>query len=356
MKYSLVSILFTLITLQLQAQVKDSLPPIEQEDFSIYENVEVAGNANTIKYCTSKILGGSPSRIFSIGYDYQLPYSFTAGQLINRAIAEEKSNVTAQGLRISANVPIISNTKWLISLGANYWQTNYDYSSSVIHPLNAALNHSGLNTMGVNSTLFKPLNGKHFILAQPSFDWSGNFDLFKTLPDQSLRVSATVLFGWKKHDRSMFAVGVTRTFRAGQVNYLPVILYNYTYPNRKWGYEILFPARAHVRYNLNARNLLFVGYELEGANYFLPKLNAITGNELTDAYLRRSELRFRLNYDFSIYNFLWLSVQAGLRLNYVYNVDQGEFFRSITSDRPYMIENKMGITPYFNISLNLVSP
>jgi hypothetical protein len=78
--------------------------------------------------------------------------------------------------------------------------------------------------------------------------------------------------------------------------------------------------------------------------------------ENVDLELRRSELRFRLIYDHAITRLLWFSVQAGLRYNWQFNVDDGDFFRSLFSDDPYVFENTIGNPLYAQISLSWVSP
>ncbi|MBN8702461.1 MAG: hypothetical protein J0M08_05325 [Bacteroidetes bacterium] len=337
------------------AQNIDSLMQ-QEEDYSMYDNAEVVSQNSTPRYCTSKILGGSPSKLISIGYDYQLPYTITSGVLPIKNIIEETTTINStQGWRFSANIPIISNTKWLISLGANYWNVVYDFKTNPIHPFSKTLAQNSLTTSGLNTTIFKPINGSTFILAQAAGDWSSNLSIGENFTTEALRISGALVYGWKKHDRKQFGVGISRTYRAGEVNILPVLLYNYTYPNRKVGYEMLLPARAAVRYTANSRNILLFGYELEGNSFYLKNIDSLSTKKM-NVNFRKSELRFRLTYDFSVYKFLWLSIQAGYRIGYLYNVDEGEFFRGFTGDQPYLLENKIQSAPYVNISLNLVSP
>ena len=143
---------------------------------------------------------------------------------------------------------------------------------------------------------------------------NGNYELGATTNAPNIgntKYSGTAIWGKRPHDRLQWGVGLSRTYRAGELNYIPVFMYNYTSENRKWGTEILFPARAAYRRKINARNVLLAGYELEGASYRLynTKFNA------QNLELRRSEVRFRLDYQRQIKGFLWLGVQAGVMLN-----------------------------------------
>lgn len=358
MKKNILIVLVSLIALNAQAQVDSTAT--DEEDFSQYANMELSGGAK--RFCTSKVLGMSPNKLISLGYDFQTAHTLDNTDP-NAAKAESKTGnariSAAHGVRVAANFPLLSNTKWLINLGGNYWQTQYDMSSHskdnyFIHQLH----HHPLSTLGLNLTVFKPLDEKHFILAFVSADANGNFVLFDNqIGNYIERSKYTVVgfYGWKRSDLSMIAVGASRTYRPGALGIIPLILFNHTFENRKWGIESLFPARLNVRRSFNPRNLLMFGYELEGNSYSI--INRATGvSPYGPLELRRSELRPRITYEKSLAGFIWLSVQAGYRIAYNFNIDDKDYFRLIGSDRPYYMENTLGGAFYFNVSLNLVSP
>jgi hypothetical protein len=135
-----------------------------------------------------------------------------------------------------------------------------------------------------------------------------------------------------------------------------VFFYNYTYPNRKWGIEALFPARAAVRRTFNSRNLLLFGYELEGQSYAIKSPLLMSEYGIHHAELRRGEARIRFTYEKSLSGFIWMSLQAGYRVNTAFNLDNGDFFRGPLGKQPYLMENKAGNAPYLMLSINLVSP
>ena len=151
------------------------------------------------------------------------------------------------------------------------------------------------------------------------------------------------------------------------MNYIPVVMYNYTSVNRKWGTEILFPARASYRRKFNSRSLLLAGYELEGTSYRLYNMenNVQTADptifvKKSSYELRRSELRFRLDYQRQLKGFVWLAIQGGIRYDLSYNVDAldggNDFFRGFFGSQSYLMLNQVGLAPYVNVSINLVSP
>jgi hypothetical protein len=110
--------------------------------------------------------------------------------------------------------------------------------------------------------------------------------------------------------------------------------------------------------------MLFAGYELEGQSYRLWRGgDAASGNlRNEDLEIRRGEIRLRMVYEFSLKDFLWMSIQTGYRINYRYDVDRlqdgKEVYRAfgLASDAPYVMVNQLTNPLYFNISLNLVSP
>jgi hypothetical protein len=184
------------------------------------------------------------------------------------------------------------------------------------------------------------------------------------MPLKYTKYSAALIYGKRTSEKKQWGVGVARTYRVGELNYIPIIFYNSTDVANKWGTEILFPARAHVRRTINSRNMLFAGYELEGQSArWWRGGDAASGNlRNEDLEIRRGEIRLRMVYEFSLKDFLWLSIQGGYRINYRYDVDRlqdgKEVYRAfgLASDAPYVMVNQLTNPLYFNISLNLVSP
>ena len=233
-----------------------------EDDFSQYANVGFA-DAGSKRFCSPKIEGLSPAKLISIGYDFQAPYTANAGALAstiagNDLFGAESANVrSTDGLRLACNIPVVSKTNLVWQMGANYWNTQYRYEdpANLVNPVNQSLAQFGLRTAGINTTLFKPLNQKEFILFQGSADLSGTYNL-NLQPARFLKYSAAVIYGRRPSEKKQWGVGVARTYRVGELNYIPVVLYNATDARNKWGVEMLFPARAHVRYAINPRNLL----------------------------------------------------------------------------------------------------
>lgn len=358
------------ISLLANAQTDTATTPkknTEDEDFSMYDEVGFV-DQSAKRYCSPKIEGLSPAKLISLGFDFQGPYKMTLDTFnnnINQGSPENGISTVTSGARFSCNIPVVSKTSLVWQMGANYWESGYNITNQttaasgyVENPMLKSLQSNGLRTMGVNTTLFKPLNDKNFLLFQGSADMSGDYD-WNLMPAKFMKYSAALIYGKRPSERKQWGLGLSRTYRAGELNYIPILLFNYTDAANKWGTEILFPARAHVRRTINSRNMIFAGYELEGQSYRLYRMESIRNQDLE---IRRAEIRLRLVYEFSLKDFLWMSIQAGYRINYRYDVDRlnngEEIFRAfgLLSKEPYIMKNTLTNPFYFNISLNLVSP
>ena len=357
----------TPILAQTETESTDSYDDI---DWSLYDDLGFE-DESIKRYANAKIEGLSPAKLISFGYDFQSPYTITPGDLtlgdgtiIAGGEAEALQVNSTAGIRAGFNLPVVSQTNLVWQMGANYWNTSYNYAeapTSADNPLHQTLSEHGLRTSGVNTTIYKPLDEEQFILFQGSADMSGTYGS-SLIPAQYLKYSAAVLWGKRPTEKKQWAVGVARTYRVGELNYIPVILYNKTSANNKWGTEALFPARVHVRRTINPRNMVFLGYELQGQSFRM--YENLPGFDIRDEDLeiRRGEIRVRAIYEFSLKNFIWMSVQAGYRINYRYDVDRlasgPDIYRAFgLLDSPdYAQLNALTNPFYVNVSVNLVSP
>ena len=357
----------TPILAQTETESTDSYDDI---DWSLYDDLGFE-DESIKRYANAKIEGLSPAKLISFGYDFQSPYTITPGDLtlgdgtiIAGGEAEALQVNSTAGIRAGFNLPVVSQTNLVWQMGANYWNTSYNYAeapTSADNPLHQTLSEHGLRTSGVNTTIYKPLDEEQFILFQGSADMSGTYGS-SLMPAQYLKYSAAVLWGKRPTEKKQWAVGVARTYRVGELNYIPVILYNKTSANNKWGTEALFPARVHVRRTINPRNMVFLGYELQGQSFRM--YENLPGFDIRDEDLeiRRGEIRVRAIYEFSLKNFIWMSVQAGYRINYRYDVDRlvsgPDIYRAFgLLDSPdYAQLNALTNPFYVNVSVNLVSP
>lgn len=326
-----------LLTFSATAQVTDT-SAVDDFDYSKF------GDAEGVKrYATQKVLNQTPNRIVSLAYEYQGGFDMPGGPSFpNQTYRVNRIS----GIRGQLNIPVISNTKLIWQIGANYWRSGYNFES-VNNAFVSKLNTNGMHTAGLNTTIFKPLNEKNFLIFQASADVNGVFEGFDEINSKAVTLSATAIYGWKKSENNMIGVGVSRTYRAGQLIYVPVLLWNKNF-NDKWGMELLLPARGHLRRNFSTSNILQLGFELEGNQYWMR-----TPSPNGQVFIQRGELKPRVMWDKKLKGFFWLNMQAGFRYNWRFDVmneydarkDNQLFFRSALTN-PF----------YFSVGLNFVSP
>ncbi len=337
LKKILIVTALSLATFAINAQL-DSTKTNDEFNFEEFGD---ADNKVIKNYCTSKVNYLSPTKLISVGYEAQNTFDITG--------PSQKGSASIAGFKLGLNAPVISRSNIIVNLGLNYWNSGINYKTEPIN--NLFRNTNALNSLGLNTTIFKPLNNKNFIIFQASGDINGNYTTISNIDTKGLTVSSTLVYGWKKDDNQMFGVGLTRTYRAGALLHIPVIFYNKTF-NKKWGIESFFPGRAHVRRNFSPSSYLMLGYELEGNSYYI---NRVVGSN-QDLYLRRGELKPRIMFEKKLAGFIYLSAQTGLRINYRF---EGFATKNPVKDEIPLFPiagNKTSNPLYFNISINLVSP
>jgi hypothetical protein len=354
----------------------------KEEDYSIYDDYELKDDTPVKRYASPKIKGMSPRKFISLGYDIQLPYDYEFSNVRfpqdanGFDVDEDNPNVNETGtidytggIRFGSNIPIISKTSFVWQSGINYLDTRYNISPENNSPetvtlsngrqarsLARILDEDGLRNLNWSNTFFFPLNEKEFFVFRGQMDLSGNYSLDDFQPLNTIRYSAAVVYGRRINDYYRWGIGVARTYRVGALNYVPVIMYDWTSKNKKWGTEILFPARAYVRYNINNNTMLLGGFDLQGQSYRIDDYS-INGNSFE---IRRGEARPKLQLQTKVTNFVWASIEAGYRINWSYDADQlegnNDFFRGFFGDQQFVMINEINNPFYFNISLNFVSP
>lgn len=326
------------------------------------QSSDVSSNEVVKKYAPLRIKGTSPSKIISLAYEYNAANTIQSD--INSAYKNlfSKENVTLKnntGLRFSFNLPVVNKDNLFIGFGYSYAYTKFSFdrvnSAHFMHDIGKLQNHK------LTLTLYKPFNEKHFILLQYLPEYNSNFQTKIANNLTYVKHSFVAAFGWYFHERKQFGLGLNRSYRAGEMTYFPLILFNFTSPQMKWGTEIAFPARAHLRYNFNSKSLLLLGYELEGASYVISNKNGLynqPGLQDNLLELRKSEFKCRIIAEKSLYKNIWASAQIGYRINNDFNLDEYDVIRFLNSskNRAYVSENKLTNNFYAQIGVHFVAP
>lgn len=337
----------------------DSTATEEEEDYSMYENMSSTGTEKPVKtFASQKIQNQIPTRFVSIGYELQGNYTLTTPQF--QDVEEQQHEVRfSHGIRAEGNFPVVSRNNIIFAIGLAYNEQRYQFREPInesTNPFVRSLAVAPLRSLGMNFQLFKPFNAKHFLIVQAQADYAGNWTITKWHNPKDIKFSGAIIYGQKKNDRLMWGVGVARTYRLGEQNYIPVALFNFTARSQKWGFETLFPARADFKVMPDARTFVRLGVDLEGNSYVINNQRGFFSSGLRTIELKRGEMRFRMIYEHQIKGFYWVSVEGGYRLNWVYNLDEGDFYRGLFGNQPYLMENGLGNTFFVKLAFSLVSP
>ena len=344
MKRILILAFYCLIPLLSFAQTDTTKTKSDEIDFDSFGD---ADDKKVKTFCTQKVNYLSPTKLISIGYEMQLPFHLTSTSVnnITKTINTTDTHVNSfGGLRVGLNTPIISKSSFILNLGLTFWNTQVSVQDPERSIFFQRIN--SMNSTGLNLTAFKPLNDKQFLIFQVNADLSGNYGNLDGQLSKAMTYSGTAIYGWKKNDNFMWGLGVTRTYRAGQLLHIPVILYNRTF-NPTWGIETTFPAKLNVRRNFSPTSYLMLGYEIEGNAFYLGQINN------SNVFLRRGEMKPRITFETKLTGFVWLSAQAGLRYNWRFDAYDTQ---NPTANENRVFSNTLGNPLYFNVSLNFVSP
>ena len=186
------------------------------------------GDAEGVKrYTTQKILNQLPQRIVSLGYEYHAGFDMPSVPISSMLPAMQNFRVNqVSSLRAQANIPVISTNKIIWQLGANYWGSKFNVDNPGTNLFAGNLDNRSMITSGINSTVFKPLNEKNFLIFQASADINGVFREFNDISSKAITVSGTAIYGWKTSEKNMIGAGISRTYRAGQILHVPVLFWS----------------------------------------------------------------------------------------------------------------------------------
>jgi hypothetical protein len=296
--------------------------------------------------CNPIVMGQIPKKALSLTYEYQTGfdntyrnnYSLSPLKLQNRF-----DNV--QSVRFNHNRNLIVKPKAYMSMDLGYWYTRLGTGqASVPTAFTRAAGGAEFHSVTLTTNTFFPLDQKHFLLLNVALEFNGNGRSFRNISGDNFFAGGGLFYGWKDGFRSMKAVGVLRAYRFGRVAHVPAFLMNHNF-NKKWGLEMLLPARAAVRYSPDAKNFITAGYDLEGGQFAFEAPNS----PLDNSFFQRGEIRPRLGYEMALNKNTRLTFNAGVRIN-------GRFDWADNYDgKRLVVENDPDTNLFANVGFHIVN-
>jgi len=301
---------------------------------------------------TPRVSGMGPFKLVEVTYDrvssFPIEMEKNKVGLINTSEEVDK----LEDLRFKVNVPVFlrPRTKLVLNVKYDYEEYNFKNPKGIEPGLFRTLEDKHLNSLNTNILFLRSMTNNRFLILMPGVQLNGDYKNEDINLSRFLKGTFGGVYGWKKSINYSYGLGVYYNYDLGGQTIYPVFLYNKTF-NSKWGVEAIFPANVKVRYNKSTKSLFYAGYELSGASYQLVIDNPSLSN-ISTLELRRSNVRFNVNWEKALSNYLWLGLQAG----YTYNVR----FDLVEQDRPLdekvLIKNKVGGAPFGQVSLFVAIP
>lgn len=303
------------------------------------------------EFCNPSVIGLPRAKAVVLKYELQTEYKIiSTGELGNYGNSEGEIS-RSQRFDLRIRFPIINKPSITFAMGIKYSVEEFRFSNEMntTYPFYKDLEDRPLRSEGIHFYLVKPTRNKKYFILRASFDLNGDYGSERFGKSQFLKFSITPLIGWKKNENLSYAIGLTYGYTFGVPLILPVISFNKNF-NCNFGLEALLPASVKLRYTSNEKNYFYAGLELSGVSYRLD--NAGTAfSDYDKLHLFRSELRYTINYERDIHDWLWFGIEAGYRQNLQFNLTNGPRAKS-----DVIISNKLTGAPLINASIFVVPP
>lgn len=264
-------------------------------------------------------------------------------------IGDASANVSQNLIReVKLKFPMVlkERTRVVGGLGYRHEQFKFNRQSDLDYPLFTRFDDKSLKRISFSSYMQHEINEDKFVYVY--FNSSLNSDKIGlgNIIDQ-LKWSVAGIYGKQRGPHKQLGYGLSFGYDFGEPAVYPVLLLNNDF-NLHWGYELLLPKSAKLRYSPNVSNHFISTVELQGASYNLQD-SLIANFEILE--FRRSSIRATITYEREIHDWLWFGITAGYRFPI-------NLFLSEPGDRrtDALMKIDADPTPYVNFSIFLVPP
>jgi hypothetical protein len=308
-------------------------------------------NCTDSTFCVPAVSGMPRSKGIIIRREQIMDYSIRSNSrsdLIKSGRGEVSSN---RRLEFKLRLPVISKPNFALAVGVHYNVEEYKFEppQSQEYPLYKSLEDKSLKSIGGSVYVVKPWRGKRYFLLRASGDLNGDYGMSQYSKKNFLQFSIAPLIGWKKNENVSYAFGIAYGYNFGRPVISPLISYNRSF-NRNWGLETMLPTKVKVRYTLNDKTLFFASTELNGARYNIHLNDSLLATKV-NLYLQKSEIRYLLTFEREIHDWLWFSLEAGMRSNINFSLSD-----NTGPARHAMIRNKLNHAMLVSFSFFAVAP
>lgn len=302
-------------------------------------------------FCVPAVFGMPRSKVIIIKHERVFNYRITSDGTDSGFGKGEDDVEYNKRWQFKLRFPLILKSGFKLAMGLEYFREEYHFEGypENDYPFYKSLENKPLRSVGTTFYLVKPWLGKRYFMMRLGAKFNGDEGLGNLVDSDKLKVSLAPLIGWKINPYTSYAIGFAYSYDFGRQSIYPVISYNHTFSNRL-GLESILPLEAKLRYTLSEKNLFYATTEFNGANYNI-QLDDPSFPEDQDYFLRKSEIRLQLTYEREIHDWLWFSVEAGLRSNIAFKLTE-----SPKRDANTVIDNEFNSAFLMNASIFVVPP
>lgn len=309
-------------------------------------------------YCDPRVEGMPRPVGISIKYERVLNYRIYSTSKVDEYPDGDGEINYNRRIKAKLRIPIINKDNFKLTYGFSYSheEFRFDDFAEIDYALYKSLEDKSLKSLGSSFYFLFPRKNNTFFAFRVNLNLNGDYYLNDVNLLDFLKISAGPICGFKRSKNLMYGFGFAYSYTFGDPSFSPLIAYYHTF-NKKWGVEALLPFEAKLRYTINEGSLIYLGAETRGASYNI-RLNDPAFESKNTLELRHSEIKLYASFRKEIYDFIWLSFDAGYRYNLNFNLAESNKNRKPTNffQRDYLIESKLDDAFFFNISLNIVPP
>ncbi|MEL6560819.1 MAG: DUF6268 family outer membrane beta-barrel protein [Bacteroidota bacterium] len=261
--------------------------------------------------------------------------------------SEEASVNLNRRWNLKARVPIVLKDEIKIAAGFNYSVEEFNFANSdaLSFPFYRQLQDRSLKSIGSSLYLIKPFRGKRYFLLRLNGSLNGDF-AENSSKSQFFRFAATPLMGWKINEDLAYGGGISLNYNFGRRSLVPIFFIEKNF-NRNFGIEALLPLMVRLRYGtLDAKNYFYLKAELNGATY-----NIDLEEDGSLLFLNKAEIRYVASFEREIHDWLWFSLEAGLRTNFNFDLSNSPRRNAVP-----VIKNTFNEALVFNFGIFIVPP
>lgn len=310
-----------------------------------------ASEAIDQQWVSPGVVGSRRIKGFQVSYNLISPFSIESIPTVPGLDRADARLQKLEEIQFSLRLPISWKGRTTLAVGIDYLYEEYNFQNpaSLRYDFYTNLENKHLNSLDGQLYVLHALNERSFIGSRLGLELNGDYKDNELPFRQQAKASIALIYGWKPNVFTVYGLGAFYSYTWGRPSLFPVFVWNRTF-NERWGIEAVLPQSFRLRRNLSPKSIFLLGGRVSGRSYHIIS-EAPPLRDYPFLELQNSNVFMFLEYEQEIYDFLWFGLSAGFRYNINFTIVEENVFRSNR-----IIENKVGHSPYFNISLFVVPP